>query len=185
LKKRKALVIIDMIVRDVAKRVDKARLIKNQLRLMKAFLDAGEYVILAGGNKTGIPPKTKNPVMMRLWGDEHSANPAENKIVPELLRARHSFYINKPEYSAFFHTNLEQICRKHRIGEIYFCGIYSGVCVLFSAADAAMRKIQPFLVSDASGSVNLEAHKKNIQRFSEILGPTLTTNELISLLKKR
>jgi len=64
----KALIIIDMFVRDIEKRRDRNKLISNQVKLMKAFRAARNKVIIAGGSKSGKASKTKNPVMLRLWG---------------------------------------------------------------------------------------------------------------------
>lgn len=179
----KALIIIDMGVKDVKKRRDKGVLIKNQLKLIKAFNDARQLVILTGGAKSGRNKPTTNPVMLRLWGNELSKNPEENKLIPELLHSDYDYYIVKPEYSAFYKTRLENICRKRKINELYFAGIYSGCCVYFTAADAAMRGIQPYLVSDASGAPNAKIHKKNIAKYSDVLGPVLSTNQVIKKIK--
>ena len=175
----KALIIIDMFVRDVKKRKDKNILISNQLILIKAFKYAKQKVILVGGSKTGKAKQQKNPVMLKLWGKETSKNPEENKLIPELLNSNYDHYIEKEEYSAFYKTKLESICKKEKINELYFAGISSGVCVYFSAADSAMRGIQPYLVTDASGAPSREIHKENIKKFKEIIGPVISTDELI------
>lgn len=180
----KALIIIDMFVRDVKDRKDKHILIKNQLRLIEAFRKAKQKVILAGGEKSGNPTNHINPVMVRLWGPEESKNPEENKIVGELLNSYYDYYIPKKEYSAFFKTRLESICKKEKINGLYLAGISSGVCVFFTAADAAMRGIQPFIVTDASGAPSLKTHKKNLEKYKDILGPAITTKELIKKLKQ-
>ena len=178
----KALLIIDMIVRDVKKRSDRKSLISSQLKLILAFKKAKQKIILAGGDKSGKPSKHVNPVMLRLWGHEESKNPKENKVIPELLNSYYDYYINKKGYSAFFKTKLESICKKEKIKEIYLAGIYSGVCVYFSAADAAMRGILPILVTDASGAPNKKLHKLNISRYTDILGPAITTNKVLKKL---
>lgn len=178
----KALIIIDMFVRDVKKRKDKNKLISNQLQLIKAFKNSKQKVILVGGDKSGKFKLNHNPVMVKLWGQEASKNPEENKIVPELLASEYDYYIVKSEYSAFYKTRLEKIIRKERITELYFAGLYAGVCVYFSAADAAMRGIQPYLISDASSSSDKKTHK-NQRRFKTALGPVILTSELLRKLK--
>ena len=176
----KALIVIDMVVRDVQKHYDKKRLVRNQVLLMNAFRARKQKVILVGGSHSGVPRKRKaNPVMSRLWGNEISKNPAENKVVPELLNAPHDLYIDKPEYSAFFKTKLEQYCKKHKITELYFCGIYTGCCVYFSAADAAMRGMQPYLVYDAAGSTSPMWAKRNADNFKVFFGPVVKTRSLL------
>ena len=80
---------------------------------------------------------------------------------------------------AFFRTDLEEYCEKKKIDELYFCGVYSGVCVYFSAAGAAMRGIQPYLVTDASSTEHLNWHKRNCDNFKTVLGPLITTKQLL------
>jgi len=178
----KALIIIDMFVRDVKIRKDKNILISNQLKLIKAFKEDKQKVILIGGSKKGKTKPQKNPVMLKLWGKEASKNPEENKLIPELLSSKYDYYIEKYEYSAFYKTKLESICKKEKINELYFAGISSGVCVYFSAADSAMRGIQPYLISDASGAPNQKIHKNNLAKFKEILGLVISTKETINRL---
>jgi isochorismate hydrolase len=182
---KKGLIIIDMFVRDIKNRKDRNNLIKNQLTLIATFNKSKQPIILVGGRKDGKLCASSNPVMLRLWGNEESKNIEENKLIPELLNSDYDYYISKPEYSAFFRTKLEKICKKEHINEIYLCGISAGVCVYFTGADAAMRRILPILVTDASGSPNKECHKKNIINFREILGLTISTRDLIQNLKKK
>lgn len=179
----KALIIIDMLVRDIKNRKDKNKLRSNQLKLIKTFKNAKQKVILVGGSKSGNDMPTRNPVMLRLWGNETSDNPEENKVVPELLNLDYDYYIAKSEYSAFYRTKLESICKKEKISELYFTGISSGVCVYFSAADAAMRGIQPYVISDASGAPSKNTHRQNLKKYKDILGPVLTTSETIKKIK--
>ena len=84
-----ALIIIDMFVRDVEKRKDKTKLIKNQLRLIKAFKEAKQKIIIVGGDKSGKPSKAENPVMKKLWGNENSPNLEQNKIIKFYIRFLH------------------------------------------------------------------------------------------------
>jgi nicotinamidase-related amidase len=91
--------------------------------------------------------------------------------------------IKKPEYSAFFDTDLEDYCKKKKIKELYFCGIYSGVCVSCSAVDAAYRRIWPILVTDASTTSKKNLHNENCKRFKQIIGRTMRTQEIIREIK--
>ena len=188
----KALIIIDMFNADVQRRKDKRRLITNQLKLIRAFKKKGYAVILTKG-KTGV---SVNPVMKRLWGDEYAGRSKKPEIarreflhnvaiIGELKQINPDKIISKREYSAFYKTDLERYCKRHRIDELYFCGISSGCCVYFSAADAAYRRIQPYLVTDASGSVNEARHHKNIDDFRTLLGTTLTTKQVLKQLKTK
>ncbi|MBU0894818.1 MAG: cysteine hydrolase [Nanoarchaeota archaeon] len=153
----KALIIIDMFNADVSKRKDKNKLISNQLKLISTFKKKGHKVILTKG-KLGAKA---NPVMNRLWGDEYAPKKGNKKekrdkflwnisIIDALKKTNPDKIISKEAYSAFYNTDLEKYCKKNKVNELYFCGISSGCCVYFSGVDAVYRRIQPFLVTDAS-----------------------------------
>ena len=151
-------------------------ILDNQLRLIDAFNEKKLPVIIVTGDKS-----KPNPVMVRLWGNESSdlKKRGLDVIVPEIAKAKRTKLIKKSEYDAFFRTDLESFCKKKKIDELYFCGVYSGVCVYFSAAGAAMRGIQPYLVIDAASTEQPSWHKKNCASFKMLLGPLITTKQLL------
>jgi isochorismate hydrolase len=179
----KALIIIDMCVRDVKDRYDKKKLIANQLKLIEAFNKAKQKIIVTGGKKNGKEAPTKNKLALEMWGDEISKEPEQNKIIPEILNSKYDYYINKHRYSAFFKTTLEKICKKEKITEMYFAGISSGICVHYTGVDAYMRDIRSILISDASGAPDEKTHNQNINRWKTALGKVMTTKEVIKNTK--
>lgn len=175
----KALIIIDMFEGYAEECYNREKVIKNQVQLIDAFQKKNLPVIIVEGDKNSTP----NPVMVRLWGHEFEGEPQKVELVPELRKVEGAKYVGKSEYSAFFRTELEQYCKDSNIDEMYFCGYSSGVCVYFSAADAAMRRILPILVTDASTTNVEEWHMKTIKRFQEVVGPAKTTQETIEDIK--
>ena len=187
----KALIIIDMINADVPKRADKNELIKNQLKLIRAFQKRKYPVILTGGTIEC----DFNPVTHRLYGDEYAGKNDDPKqaakeesydidIIEELQNTKPDKIIRKCEYSAFYNTELDQYCKNKKISDLYFCGISSGCCVYFTAVDALYRKIQPNLITDASGSDNEKKHKQNAENFNSLIGPVLKTEQLLENLER-
>ena len=173
----KGLIIVDMSKSYRLDTYNAQKILDNQVKLIDAFNERRLPVIITTGN-----PKSKpNPIMIRLWGNESEENEKRglNSLVPEIANAKCSKLIKKPEYDAFFRTDLEEYCKKKKIDELYFCGVYSGVCVYFSAAGAAMRGIQPYLVTDASSTEHLNWHKRNCDNFKTVLGPLITTKQLL------
>ena len=177
----KALIIIDMVESYKLDTYNAEEILKNQLRLIDAFNSKSYPVIMVMGD-TNAP---SNPVMVRLWGNESEehAKKGIDQLVPELQNSKYSKMIKKPEYDAFFRTDLEEYCKNNNIDELYFCGVYSGVCVFFSAAGAAMRGIQPYLVVDAASSESPEWHERNSENFQVLLGPLITSDDLIKEIK--
>ena len=174
----KALIIIDMIKGNTLDIYNSNEIISNQVKLIEEFNKNNLPVIVV----TGKSDAEKNPVMQRLWGDEFTDEPEKKELIPEVANSKHSIIIEKSEYSAFFQTRLEQYCKDNNIDELYFTGVYSGVCVYFSAVDAAYRKIQPYLVTDASTTEKQEWHDRNCNQFETVIGPLIRTEDVIKSL---
>ncbi|MCC7574652.1 cysteine hydrolase [Candidatus Woesearchaeota archaeon] len=175
----KALIIIDMIKGNTLNIYNPKEIISNQVKLIEEFNKHKLPIIVV----TGKSNSEKNPVMLKLWGDEFADEPEKKELIQEVTKSKYSIKIEKSEYSAFFQTELEQYCKNNNIDEIYFTGVYSGVCVYFSAVDAAYRRIQPYLVTDASTTEKQEWHERNCERFKTVIGPLITTQKLIDSLK--
>lgn len=176
----KGLIIIDMSKSYRQDTYNAKEILDNQLKLISAFNKKKLPVIIVTGKKK----KKSNPVMQRLWGDESEelAKKGLTELVSEIEKAKRSKLIKKEEYDAFFKTDLEKFCKKKKINELYFCGVYSGACVYFSAAGAAMRGIQPHLVIDGASTEKKNWHKDNCNKFKTMLGPLITTKELLKKL---
>lgn len=174
----KALIVIDMVQEYMSHIYNPQEVIRNQMLLVHEFNKRGLPTIIVSGKTQA----ERNPVMTRLWGDEFAGHPKKKELVPELKCLTFSKRIRKTEYSAFFKAELGDYCKKKKIDELYFCGVYSGVCVYFSAVDAAYLKIQPYLVVDASTTEKRDWHKKNTCDFKKVIGPLVRTKALIKEL---
>lgn len=176
----KALIIIDMSKSYKLDTYNAQEILDNQVKLIDAFNAKNLPVIVV----TGDPDAPSNPVMKKLWGNESEDNAKNglNDLVPEIANAKYSKLIKKAEYDAFLNTDLKDYCDDNDIDELFFCGVYSGACVYFSAAGAAMRHIQPYLITDAASTEKPEWHEKNCNNFKTVIGPLITTDELLNLL---
>jgi len=181
----KVLIVIDMVEGYMKDTDNPDKIIGNISRLILAFKKKGNKVILS---KPQFGNKRRNPVMIRLWGEEFKNDPGSQKLVKGLSKFKFDKKIEKVEYSYFFKTDLEKYCRKHNITDLYFTGVFSGCCVFFSAVDSAHRVIQPHLVTDASGGpkkslVNKNWQQDTFKRFELMIGPVITTKTLIKKMK--
>ena len=71
----------------------------------------------------------------------------------KLLRPRDDdYFIIKPQYSGFYSTNLGVLLPKLGVRRLILTGIAADICVLFTAADAAMRDYMLWVPSDAIAS---------------------------------
>jgi nicotinamidase-related amidase len=47
--------------------------------------------------------------------------------------------VEKRSYSGFFKTTLDAVLKRHAVSSIELCGCVTNICILYTAADAAMR----------------------------------------------
>jgi len=182
----KALIVIDMLEGYMKDTDNSKKIIKNISSLIKTFQQNDLKVILS---MPKFGSKRKNPVMIRLWGEELKGNPDDSKIIKELSCFKYDKIIEKSEYDVFYKTKFETYCKTNNIDELYFSGVFSGACIFFSAAGAAIRKIQPYLITDASGGprrslVNKGWQQDTFKRFKLMIGPLISTNKLIEIINK-
>lgn len=177
----KALIVIDMLEGYMKDTDNPKKIIRNIVKLIKEFKKRKKKVILS------VPDfnySIKNPVMIKLWGEEFKDDLQGRKLIKELSNFKYDKIVKKHEYSAFYDTDFEKYCTGNKIDELYFTGVFSGCCVLFSAVDSAYRHIQPYLVTDAAGGpkkllVDKDWHKNTRDTFKLMVGPLITTNKLV------
>ncbi len=108
-----------------------------------------------------------------LWPDHCIQESRGAAFHPELDAARIDHVVLKgtdPEidsYSAFFdnarqqHTDLDAYLRRHKVTELYCCGLATDYCVLFSVLDGLELGYKVTVVSDGCRGVNVEQEDSN------------------------
>ncbi len=84
-----------------------------------------------------------------MWGPGLTARPQEEAITPELTPQPGDHVLRKLRYSAFQRTPLLSILRESGRDQLWICGVYAHIGVLFSAGEAFMHNVQAFLIADA------------------------------------
>ena len=109
-------------------------------------------------------------------------------IVETLRPLEREIVIDKPGYSAFAHTGLQQVLTKHGIETLILTGVTTEVCVsstLRAATDLGYRCIT---VGDACASSDLNLHKAALAMIGVeggIFGEVATTAEVIERFMRR
>ncbi len=117
-----------------------------------------------------------------IWGPGMSDNPEHQSIISELHPDSEEIVLTKWRYSAFQRTNLEPMLHRRKRDQLIITGIYAHIGCLLTAADAFMRDIQPFLVSDAMASFSREQHEQSVAYAAGNFAVPLTTDILIETL---
>jgi nicotinamidase-related amidase len=85
------------------------------------------------------------------WHSEKSrlVDRAHDGLASELAPRENDYFIIKPQFSAFYATNLPVLLPKLGVRRLVLTGVATDICVLFTAADAHMRDYTLWVPEDA------------------------------------
>ncbi|PEQ10561.1 hypothetical protein B2G71_21495 [Novosphingobium sp. PC22D] len=95
------------------------------------------------------------------WHSQRSAlvEYVGDRILDPALRPRDDdYFIIKPQFSGFYATNLQVLLPKLGVSRLILCGVATDICVLFTAADAAMRDYRLCIPEDAVAAESQDRH---------------------------
>mgnify|MGYP001772558979 CR=1 FL=1 len=89
-----------------------------------------------------------------IWPKHCIANTWGAEIVDELEPREEDYFVKKRRYSAFFATDLELLLRELGIERVFICGVATNICVLHTAADAAIRGYKVAVIEDCTKALS-------------------------------
>lgn len=100
------------------------------------------------------------------WGQEilEELNPDENA----------DLVLEKPTYSAFHETELDEWLTERDINNLVICGTLANVCVLHTASGAALNDFRPIIVEDAVGYLEEEDKEFAVEHAEWLFGESDT-----------
>lgn len=98
--------------------------------------------------------------------------------------AASDYIVFKNRYSAFApgSSNLEDVLRTLKVGQLWVCGVATNVCVESTARDAMQRDIETILIADATATAFELIQKVTLLNFQLFFGDVRTTQELLDHL---
>jgi nicotinamidase-related amidase len=78
--------------------------------------------------------------------------------------------VEKRSYSGFFRTGLDAVLRRHGVGSLELCGCATDICVLHTAADAAMRGYDVLVDASRVAGLSPETHAFALDHLEKVLG---------------
>lgn len=112
------------------------------------------------------------------WGPG-MATAAQAAIISPLAPTARHHVLAKWRYSAFQRSPLEEMMRARGRSQLIVCGVYGHIGCLLSTAEAFMRDIEPFLVSDAIGDFSRTHHEQALTYAASRCAVVQTTEQLI------
>lgn len=116
-----------------------------------------------------------------LWGEHCTVGTAGWRIVDELEpdAAAGDLVFRKDRYDGFFGTNLETTLRQDGIDTLIICGTVANICVLYTAASAAIRWYHVILPIDAISAIHEFDLQLTIRQVGWLFRGTITRSEAL------
>jgi ureidoacrylate peracid hydrolase len=102
------------------------------------------------------------------------------QIIDELEPDPGDILINKTRYSGFAHTSLNAALSQNQIKYLFFCGLYTNICVESTLRDAYFAEYFPVLIKDACGPAGPEyTEQATCWAVNTVFGWVITSDEFI------
>lgn len=102
----------------------------------------------------------------------------------EFTTAASDYFIVKPRFSAFFHTELDLILRRLGVDTVILAGTTTPNCIRSSCYDALSLDYDVVVLSDCTSSVNSEVQRANLSDMARIGADIMTLADLRGTLSK-
>lgn len=180
--KNSALIIVDMQNDFVNERgqlyVGEAarRTIPNIKRLLEKARGSGATVVFTQDWHLEDDPE------FPIWGKHAVANTWGSEIIEELRPLEGEIIIKKLRYDAFFGTSLDHVLRIKGIRNVVVTGTVSNICVLHTAASAALNLYRVYLPVDCVSALTEFDQLATLRQISFLYKGILTRSDLLEFV---
>ena len=170
-KQRRALLVIDMLedfVRPGAPlEVPRTRDILPALRRrVSRARRGGELVVYVCDSH-----RKNDPEFARMgWPPHAVAGTKGAAVVREISPAPGDVVVEKRTYSGFHRTHLSSVLRRHGIRSLSLSGCVTNICILYTAADAAMRGYDVTVEESVVAGLDDASHRFALDQMEKVLG---------------
>ena len=170
-KQRRALLVIDMLedfVRPGAPlEVPRTRDILPALRRrVSRARRGGELVVYVCDSH-----RKNDPEFARMgWPPHAVAGTMGAAVVREISPAPGDVVVEKRTYSGFHRTHLASVLRRHGVRSLSLSGCVTNICILYTAADAAMRGYDVAVEESVVAGLDDESHRFALDQMEKVLG---------------
>lgn len=115
--------------------------------------------------------KRNDPEFARMGWPPHAIEGTPGSaVVAALSPEPGDVVVEKRSYSGFYRTGLDAVLKRHKIGAVELCGCVTNICVLHTAADAAMRGYDVVVDSARVAGLDPATHDFALDHMERVLG---------------
>lgn len=113
--------------------------------------------------------------------DAAKGSATATEIIGRLAPREHDYFVIKPHFSGFYATNLTALLDRLEVGQLVVTGYATDICVLFTAADAHMRRYDLWIPADATASESQEHHDWALQVMVKSMDAKIDATDALTL----
>jgi nicotinamidase/pyrazinamidase len=92
------------------------------------------------------------------------------RIIPELPPAPGDYQVEKTRYSAFAHTDLDDILQQEQVEEVHVVGVMTSICVMETIKELFDRDLPGLVYRQGVADSDPEAHAFALKQMQRVLG---------------
>jgi bifunctional isochorismate lyase/aryl carrier protein len=155
-------------------------LLRNIIKLQTAFQSCQRPVFFT----RHIDDKEKHSRMFEWWSENILADDPRSALSDE-FNVSGCLILDKNQYDAFLHTDLEARLRDQKITQVVICGVLTNLCCESTARSAFMRGFHVFFVDDATRTYTHDMHKATLLNLSYGFATISNTQDVLKTLQKK
>jgi Amidases related to nicotinamidase len=109
---------------------------------------------------------------------------SRGRPIAELLRPdEEDYFVLKPQNSGFYHTQLDLLIQYLGTKTIILTGFATDICVLFTASDAHMRKLDVIVPRDCVAANSVADHDRALEHMARVIEAKVVDSSEIDFKK--
>lgn len=108
------------------------------------------------------------------WPPHAVAGTRGAAVVREIAPEPGDVVVEKKTYSGFHGTHLSSVLRRHGIRSVSLAGCVTNICILYTAADAAMRGYDVAVDESVVAGLTERSHRFALDQMGKVLGARVT-----------
>lgn len=146
-------------------------------QLIERFAEEGKLVVFTQHTNT-----VENAESMAFWWNDLIT--ADHPLYPiaAAVPTGRGVVIQKPQYDAFYHTELEQLLHQRGVAEVVICGVMTHLCCETTARAAFTRGFRVWFTVDGTASYNQDFHRATLLNLAHGFAAPVLVSEVLAAL---
>ncbi len=122
----------------------------------------------------------ENAFMMGKWWKDILTEEDEYSVIIKDFDLSNHIIVKKPQYNAFYNTDLESILRSHKTNNLVITGVMAHLCCETTAREAFVRGFETYFVIDGTATYTEQFHRNTVMNLAHGFSAPVLTKEILN-----